>query len=530
MAIIPNPLQNASVSGATGTLIAFGDLLEAPLQLEPLVMAFAEAVRGDIGMQLRCTRSPAPARAQARIVIELVDELDISVPTALGISPIRSAAPVDERYRLTVAERIAVQAVTEAGIAGGLASLRQMLGAATATARGARSLTPCVIEDGPRFAWRSLKLDVARYFYPVEDIKRVIDQLSRFKLNALQLHLVDNEAWRIDIVGYPEVSAGAGEQCYTQRDLVEIVTYARARGIAVIPEIDLPGHCAALLEARPELGVMQHVEGHDIAYVDPSVPQLWVFLRAVYSQMLELTGSDYLHLGCDEAFRMPAESFTDFVHRASALVRSLGGTPIAYQEASRAGLERGSLAQFWVDFAGPGGLIDELEARASRGEELPFGMKPAAFPFYREGHADLGRAEEQQLGAIVSPTLHAYFDTPFAEPSSDSAQEAKRESIGMSVYAPQPLDAFSDWDPATAFAGLNPALIVGVEAALWSDSVQEAGTMQLLLLPRLPGFAERVWSHRPREWRDFREALAEQAPSWRARGLGYFASSLVEWK
>lgn len=531
MAIVPRAVSTEALSGSSGVSVSPADLVEAPPGLEPLALAFVEDVRDDTRLRLRVRGSASQDRASApaRIVLELARSLGSGLPEPSGVSPAAASGPIDESYRLTIADRITVQATTSFGIAAGLSSLRQLIGGVPPTADGTRPLAACVIEDAPRYAWRSLKLDVARFWYPVADIKRVISQLSRYKMNALQLHLVDNEGWRIEIAGYPKVAEGSAQR-YTQHDLAELVGYARDRGIVIIPEIDLPGHCAALLKAHPEFGVMQHVEGHDIAYVDPSRPELWGFLRAVYTQMLEVTGSRYLHLGCDEAFRMPGELFTDFVHRASALVRELGAEPIAFQEASRAGLKTGSLVQFWVDFAAPGGLIDDLEARAARGEELPFGMAPAAFPFYREGYADLGRAEEQRLGVILSPTQHAYFDTPFAEPSSDSTQESGRATLGMPVYAPQPLDAFGDWDPEAAFDGLNPELIAGVEAALWSDAVQEASTMQLLLLPRLPGFAERAWSRNPRHWQEFRAALAKQAPSWRAQRLRFFESSLVDWE
>lgn len=527
--IIPQTFQQTRTESSAGVVVCTGSAVHVDVELQRLAQAFVDAVAGDTGLILSPASPNLTHASRPVIAARLVANLESTAPATLGNSPHGAEQPVDERYRLTISDTILIEAATPQGIAAGFASLRQLIATSALEADGARRLSSVTINDGPRYSWRSLKLDVARFFYPVAEVKRVIDLLSAYKLNALQLHLVDNEGWRVEVKGYPELAA-ASDGYYTHEDLADIAAYARDRAITVIAEIDLPGHCAALLNIYPELGVLEHTEGHDIAYVDPTQPALWTFLRATYSQMLSITGSEYIHLGCDEAFRMPNDKFTDFVHGASALVREIGGQPIAYQEASRGGLLAGSMTQFWVDFAGPGGLIDDLEARAARGEDLPFGMKPAAFPFYREGYADLARASQQNLKAIVSPTLHAYFDTPYAEASTDSAQEAARGSLGMPVYAPQRLDTFGDWDPQSAFEGLDPTLIAGVEAALWSDTIHDAEAMQLLLLPRLPGFAERAWSHTPRDWSEFRQPLAAQAPTWRARGLHYFSSSLVDWQ
>lgn len=542
MSIVPHPFRIDLSTDHPGATFGAGAQITAPARLSRLVAAFIEDVHTDTGLRLTAPAAEGADQGSGigagAITVELVPELDTAAPRAGGASPAAGAVgggpsnagePRDERYRLSVTDRALVTACNAAGAAAGLASLRNLIATAQVGSDESRTVAACEIDDGPRYAWRSFKLDVGRYWYPVAEVKKVIAQLSRYKVNALVLHLVDNEGWRIEIEGYPEVSA-ASEKRYTQQDLREIVDYARHREITVIAEIDLPGHCKALLDAHPEFGVLEHVEGHDIAYVDPASSELWDFLLDVYSQMLDLTGSGFLHLGGDEAFRMPDDMFADFVHHASALARTLGAEPICYQEGCRAGLKAGSLTQFWVDFAGPGGLIDDLEERAARGEELPFGMKPAAFPFYREGYADLGRAEKQELGVILSPTSHAYFDVPFADTSADSAQESDRQNIGLPLYRAQTLEEYSDWNPSEAFVGLDPQFIAGVEATLWSDSIRQISDMQTLLLPRLPGYAERAWSHTPRQWQDLREALAAQAPSWESSGLQYFSSSSIPWK
>lgn len=523
-AVIPRIHHSEPASNASPVSVASGQSILASDGLEETVDAFVDGVRGDTGIALSVVPATTPT---IRVSLDAAFTSPATAP--LGLSPYGTSSHPDESYRLrTDGSGIELSAATPQGIVTGLATLRQLLATASVDDQGARQVQPFDVTDGPRYAWRGFKLDVARHFYPVDAITQVIDQLSRYKLNALSLHLVDNEGWHIAVDGHPELTSD-GAPFYTLDDLAHIAQYARDRGVVVIPEIDFPGHCRALIWKHPEFGVLTRKDDHDIVYVDPRVPELWDFLRAVYGQVLTATGSSYLHIGGDEAFGMPADLFSQFVRQACALVTELGAQPICYQEGSRAGLATGTISQYWLDFAGKGGLIDQLEAKTNRGEELPYGMTPAAFPFYREGEADQDRAEQQQLQVIVSPTQRAYFDTPYREPSSDPEQEKSRSTLGLTLYAPRGVDEFSGWDPAEAFDRLDAARIAGVEAALWADTITDTQTMQLLLLPRLPGFAESVWSHEPRAWDEYRTALATHAPAWRAQGLEYFASSLVDW-
>src|SRR5690606_32881460 len=120
-------------------------------------------------------------------------------------------------------------------------------------------------------------LDVVRWFVPVAEVERVIDALALHKLNVLHLHLTDNEAWRLQIDGRPGLTDG-NDGSYTQDELRHLVAYAAERFVTIVPEVDLPGHTAAVLAAHPELGVTRPVEGGvplKVAYLDPDRPEVW---------------------------------------------------------------------------------------------------------------------------------------------------------------------------------------------------------------------------------------------------------------
>lgn len=519
VALIPQP-TSLRAGGPRGHEVRPGAALTVPSSLRAAASALLHDLVRDGGPALRLDDGGA--------IEAIVDPARAREEPAAGLR--LGAEGADEGYRLTVRpEGIRILAATDVGAFRGLTTLRQLLALASPGADGSILIEAVEIEDRPRFAWRSLLLDVARHYYSVAEVCEVIDLLALYKFNAMQLHLVDNEAWRIEIDGHPELTAATPER-YTRDDLAAIVAHAALRHIQIIPDIDLPGHCAAFIRARPDLGVLVHTGERDVAYADPDADGLWDLLREIYRQLLDITGSPVIHIGGDEAFRMPDDQYGVFVRRALQLVRDLDALPIAFQEGSRAGFGPDDVAQVWIDFAGPGGDLDKLEALAAAGQPLPAGMPARILPFYRTAAGDLARAQEQGAGILVSPTRVAYFDTPHAEPSLDETQTMRRPHLGLDVYSPRTLREFYEWDPATAFAGLRPERIAGVEATMWADTITDTEEMQLLLTTRLPGFAERAWS--PAEegvWDEYRDRLSLHPRIWSARGIGFYRSALVDW-
>jgi hexosaminidase len=165
-----------------------------------------------------------------------------------------------EHYHLEVSRRgIALSgSTTEALFRGAMTIDQLLLGDVVATRKG--EMMPVVIDDAPRFGHRALMLDPARHFLPVEDVKFFIDQMAKYKYNVLQLHLTDDQGWRVAINSHPHL---ASRQHYTQDDLRDIIGYAAQRHIEIIPEMDIPGHTVAILAAYPELAC-SHLEADTV--------------------------------------------------------------------------------------------------------------------------------------------------------------------------------------------------------------------------------------------------------------------------
>nr|BFE82474.1 family 20 glycosylhydrolase [Planobispora longispora] len=232
----------------------------------------------------------------------------------------------------------------------------------TAQDSGPGLTAPAVrVLDGPALRWRGLSLDVVRRFFPVAQVKKVVDLLALYKFNVLHLHLTDSQAWRLEITGRPGLTDpanwpggegsrnGDGPQFYTREDYREIVEYAAERFVTVVPEIDMPGHALAAVRAYPELAGADEPPHPLLPFIDPRAGAADGFVADVLRQVADLTPGPFLHIGGDEAFGMPHELYAAFTARALRLARTTGKRVVAWQEAARSGaLTPADLAQCWI--------------------------------------------------------------------------------------------------------------------------------------------------------------------------------------
>ncbi len=247
---------------------------------------------------------------------------------AVGEPVVSSFSGPAEAYRLSVgADGVSLAAADDAGLARGRATLRQL---------GRRRLARWRSRTRRGIAWRGVMLDVARHFFGVEDVLRLLDLAWLYKLNVVHLHLTDDQGWRIEVPGWPRLtSVGASTQVgggaggfFTQEDLARIVDHAAAYSISVVPEIDVPGHVNAALIAYPELWGRDAPEpfttwsspGHSLDVRSELVRR---FLSDVISS---LPGS-YVHLGGDEVEGMDHEDYVRFMWDVCSLALSLGKRP-----------------------------------------------------------------------------------------------------------------------------------------------------------------------------------------------------------
>jgi len=289
--------------------------LQGPVDA-PMLPALALLQQLQPSLQLAQQTALQPA-AQNRIQLQISYQQFIALPTLgddesyqLQINPGTSPANSAATQQTSPNAIIQLSAKTSTGVLYGLMTLSQLLrceqGAAVCQVPAVR------ISDQPRFGWRGLLLDSARRFIPLADIRRTLDGMAAAKLNVLHWHLTDDQAWRLESTAYPKLQQHSAQgEYYRQQEVRALVQYAAARGIRVVPELDVPGHAWAIGQAYPELlawpdgeavKVLPPQRGFGVfpAVLDPSKPAVWQFLTTLIQEWTALFPDAYLHIGGDE--------------------------------------------------------------------------------------------------------------------------------------------------------------------------------------------------------------------------------------
>lgn len=370
--VVPAP-ASIEADGSAPFALTSGTPIVAAAEITDATEALQSLIETRTGLRLD-TREPADSAADARaIVLEIAGD---------------GAA---ESYRLDVTEASVIVSGTDAA---GLFYGVQTLGQLVEPAPGGWQIPAVRIVDAPRFAYRGVMLDVARHFHDVATVKAYIDRTSALKFNHLHLHLTDDQGWRLQLDSRPLLTEKASATPVggdpggfsTQDDYREVIDYAGARHMTVVPEIDLPGHTHAVSLAYPELSEEPVLSDHIREIVRDYGGELPVnrvpydgmavgfsslkirdeatneFLADVLGEVARLTPGPYLHIGGDETLgTSAAEDYDYFIGRVSRLAASLGKTPVAWHEAGTAtDLEPTTVGQFW-GYVEP---IDGMDAKA----------------------------------------------------------------------------------------------------------------------------------------------------------------------
>jgi hexosaminidase len=540
-AIIPQPLRLETRDGEPFVLSASTRLVVDASQ-ESLALWFTGELERLTGITI--VVGPEVESPAIRIWTDPGDGDLTGLPVSGGVRP-DIGDPGAERHAVVIdADAIRIRALAPEGVFRGMSTLLQLAATAPREA-GAIVLPPQTIFDAPRFAWRGLSFDVVRRFSTVEQVKQVIDLLALYKANVLHLHLTDAEGWRIQIDAWPKLAEVAGQIAandrpggfYTKEQFADIVSYAAERFITVVPEIEMPGHAAAIFRAYPELaGNGTDPETTNLhrspwfQMLRPDNPRVRPFLADVLSEVAAMTPGAFLHIGGDEALGMEPELYAQLMREAKGIVYDLGKRVVAWQETARSGFQPGDVAQAWLD-PSPRDFSPPETTEPSEGFEAPpeevrkaFGEAIKLAPF------DLGKALDQGAMVLVSFSPIAYLDTKYRENSTDPAQNATHARLGLPFYTPSTVAEFFDWDPASIKASLDESRIAGVEAAIWCETIETFDDLVFLLLPRLPGILEKGWSppaDAETRWDAYAPRLAAQAPLWERHGWPYFRSSVV---
>ena len=409
-----------------------------------------------------------------------------------------------EGYRIDIsARRAQLSAGDDAGLFYGLQTLLQLA--------DERGNLPCVsIEDHPRYRYRGLHLDVCRHFFPVRFIKHYLDWMASCKLNTFHWHLTDDQGWRIEIKRYPRLTEIGGYRTrtqiggfhedpityeqgryggyYTQDEIREVVAYAAERHIAVIPEIEMPGHATAALAAYPELACGHGPKSFETSgrwgVLDdvfcPGKEQTFEFLEGVLDEVLELFPSKLIHIGGDECPRVRWKECPDCRARMED-----------------EGIEDEAGLQTYLTLR----IGRHLEAKGRRligwdeildGELAP-GVVVMSWRGTRGGIAAARRRHE----VIMTPSTYLYFD----KKATDSYDEPV--SLSSSLL---PLEKIYGYDPDEGIAPEDRRYLLGVQANLWTEFIRTEGRASFQLLPRIYALAEIAWSPVERKsWREFSE-------------------------
>jgi len=431
------------------------------------------------------------------------DRADAAISLRLGKVPARLG---DEGYELDTTTRgVGITAKTPRGLFAGVQTLRQLL-PAQVESRSARSGPWTVpagkIVDYPRFAQRGAMLDVARHFFSPDEVKRYIDQMAMYKINTLHLHLADDQGWRIEIKSWPrlatyggstEVGGGPGGY-YAQDEYRDLVAYAAERQITVIPEIDMPGHTNAALASYAELncdGVAPPLyTGIEVGFSSLCIDKeiTYQFVSDVLGELAAMTPGEYLHIGGDEAHVTTEPDYIKFFQRVLPIAEGLGKKVTGWHELIKATPSTSAVPQYWGTEPS-NELVDQAVARGNK--------------------------------ILVSPANKCYLDMKYDE----------NTPLGLSWAGYiEVADAYG-WDPGAYLTGVPESAIQGIEAPLWSETLENSDHIEFMAFPRLPAIAELGWSPwSEHDWESFRTRIAAEGPRWTELGIDFYRSPQIPWE
>jgi len=408
----------------------------------------------------------------------------------------------EEAYSVEIEKQIiTITGSSEAGVFRGIQTIKQLLPMVGNNKQAA--LKTGVINDYPRFEHRGFMLDVARHFYTVAEVKQVIDYLAEYKYNVFHFHLTDDQGWRINIPSWPkltEVGSNSAvgqtscENCfYSLDEYQEIVDYADERFITLIPEIDVPGHVKAALASYPD---ELYCDGDkpDWPYTGIKVrisslcfsnPKIYNFFDDVVSEVAKRTTGKYIHVGGDETPKwVKHQDYADFMLKASDIINKHGKTMMGWTNdlGSVAGLPTDVVGQDWSTKKH---CCENTLNMAKNGNKI-----------------------------VMSPANKAYLDLKYD----------KDAPIGLHWAGYNSIENSYNWDPELMIKGLNANNIIGVEAALWGETIKSMSDAQYMIFPRLLSLSEVAWSpQNKRSWPGFSKRLAQHLHSFEQQGINYRA-------
>lgn len=434
----------------------------------------------------------------------------------------------DEGYKIrTTLDGITLEYASPRGLLWGIQTLRQILLQGTAYEGGGRVIPQLTVSDKPEKDWRGFHIDVARHAFTVSYLKKVIDMLSFYKINKLQMHLTDDQGWRMEIKRYPELTAiGAwrefdeyDKRCqelaqtdasyvidtrfirnsseyggyYTQEELSQLVTYASERGIEIIPEIDMPGHFSAAIRAYPNLSCTGEAGwGTEFSYpICAGKSETYEFLKNILDEVLAVFPSEYIHIGADEVEKDNWKSCP----QCQQMIRDKGLMNVE------------ELQNYFVEQ-----MSDYVKSK---------GRKVMAWDdaFYKNNPLDLlytyWRDWESQQPADITQSGHSLVFMEWGRfYLSGSSSDESLKSLYEFTFEPQ-------------FPGIVQSQVRGFQACVWTEMIPNERKFGQHVFPACQAFSEVAWGSE-RDWNRFTKSLPWHLQWLTRNGLHYRTPGFIK--
>ncbi len=489
IAIIPKPVVLVRHPGSF-TLRPHTVIMTTP-ELKPLGQLLVSYLRPATGVDFTLTTGnqiPRAAGPSPSIILLGIDSLQG------GHGP--------EGYSMDISSaEVAIQGATPAGVFYGIQSLRQLFSPdifRRAPVGDVQWTIPCLsIVDYPRFGWRGMHLDVSRHFMPKEFVEKYIDLIALYKFNRFHWHLTDDQGWRIEIKRYPRLTSVGGWRAqtlvgrepddtagakydstrhggfYTQEDIREVVAYAAARYITVVPEIEMPGHSQAAISAYPELGSTgQPVKVKEDWGVSPWIlapsDSSIAFMENVLTEVMQLFPSKWIHTGGDEAVKDQWKA-----------------SPLAQQRIKALGLKNEDALQGWFTTQIDAFLHSHGRTLIGWDEILDGGLSPNAVVMSWRGIDGGIAAAQAGHDAVMAPGQYTYFD---------HYQSGDRDTEPLAIGGFLPLDSVYAYNPVPKALTPDQAQhILGAQGQVWTEYIPDPKHVEYMAFPRVEALAEVLW-------------------------------------
>jgi hexosaminidase len=456
-----------------------------------------------------------------RVIKELADKITLisgktcSFATPVGLTPsiaqekmkgfifLKNASYGPEEYSIDITKKkCIVQANGYNGFLYAVMTLKQLMPVAIFSDDldpNQAFLMPCVsIKDSPRFAYRGFMLDCARHFFSVEEVKKCLDVMALYKINRLHWHLTDDQGWRVEIKKYPRLTeVGAyrngtmigkdwksndGKRYggyYTQAQLRDVVAYAQKLGITIIPEIDLPGHMVAALAAYPNLGCtggpyeVSTKWGIMDQVLCPGKEDMFTFLEGVFTELMDIFPSEYIHIGGDECPKTEWEKCP----ACQAKIKELGLKATKDHTAEQ-------FLQNYVTARMQKFLNDHGRKIIGWDEILEGDLAEGATVMSWRGVKGGIEASKRGFDVVMSPNSYLYFDY---------YQSQNLDKEPLAIGGDLPIEKVYGYEPFEGMDASQQKHILGVQANLWTEYIATPSYLEYMMLPRMLALSEVQW-------------------------------------